>query len=336
MLRRLLAALLGAAVTGLLLIASWPQLFGLHRTLVFAELVALRGLIVLLAILVAVVTVLVAILSTRSRPVAVLLTLALIAVMGINLAVLSTRGADREPLGAAESDEVTVLAWNTLGAEASANAVATLALESGAEIIALPETDRVTAEEVARIMADAGRTMQTLVYAPDENATWFATSLLIDLSLGVYAIDESLGSTPRMPSAAARRVDGRGPLIVAAHPIAPIPSAMAGWAAGLDWLAELCREDDVIIAGDFNATLDHFEGLRDAGADLGACQDAARVTGGAAIGTWPTGVPALLGAPIDHVVASSSWTFTGFQVLEARPDNGSDHRPVIARLIRST
>jgi endonuclease/exonuclease/phosphatase (EEP) superfamily protein YafD len=43
-------------------------------------------------------------------------------------------------------------------------------------------------------------------------------------------------------------------------------------------------------------------------------------------------VPALLGAPIDHVMASPDWVATGSLVLRSLPDSVSDHRPLIVQL----
>ena len=76
---------------------------------------------------------------------------------------------------------------------------------------------------------------------------------------------------------------------------------MAAWRPGLQWLADRCAGQNVIIAGDLNSTLDHYTGLGIDGGDLGRCHDAARATGDAAVGTWPAILPPLLGAPIDHV-----------------------------------
>ena len=36
--------------------------------------------------------------------------------------------------------------------------------------------------------------------------------------------------------------------------------------------------------------------------------------------------------PIDHVLATPNWRFTGFRVLTDEDSAGSDHRPVLARL----
>ncbi len=85
------------------------------------------------------------------------------------------------------------------------------------------------------------------------------------------------------------------------------------------------------MAGDFNATLDHFARFSVGGAHFGECRDAAALTGNAAVGTWPTDLPALLGTPIDHVLSTPNWRVSGARVLDAP---GSDHRALLAQLSR--
>ena len=60
--------------------------------------------------------------------------------------------------------------------------------------------------------------------------------------------------------------------------------------------------------------------------------DAASATDNAAVGTWPTALPALLGAPIDRVLATENWRVTGMRVIQSHDSHGSDHRPVLAQL----
>ena len=89
------------------------------------------------------------------------------------------------------------------------------------------------------------------------------------------------------------------------------------------------------MAGDFNSTIDHFSGLAATpGAALGNCFDAATSTKNAAVGTWPVALPPLLGAPIDHVMATSDWQGTGMRVIESQDASGSDHRPIVVQLSR--
>jgi len=196
----------------------------------------------------------------------------------------------------------------------------------------LPETSTETAGIVAAILTSEGRPMQVLHLSLDEISKARTTSLLISTELGEYRREDSAGSTETLPSVLAVPVDGTGPRIVAAHPVAPLPGEMAAWRQGLQWLADRCAGQNVILAGDLNSTLDHYTGLGSDGGNLGRCHDAARATGDAAVGTWPAILPQLIGAPIDHVMATPDWEIVGFRVIGAQDGAGSDHRPVVAQL----
>ena len=87
------------------------------------------------------------------------------------------------------------------------------------------------------------------------------------------------------------------------------------------------------MAGDFNSTLDHLAGFATgSGNTLGNCTDAALQSKNAAVGTWPTSIPALLGSPIDHVMVTDNWRVTGMRVVQDRDAAGSDHRPIVVQL----
>jgi endonuclease/exonuclease/phosphatase (EEP) superfamily protein YafD len=43
-------------------------------------------------------------------------------------------------------------------------------------------------------------------------------------------------------------------------------------------------------------------------------------------------MPALAGAPIDHVMATDAWTPVGSVVLTSMDGSGSDHRPLVVQL----
>jgi endonuclease/exonuclease/phosphatase family metal-dependent hydrolase len=207
-----------------------------------------------------------------------------------------------------------------------------MVLESGAQIISLPETTAATAQDVTRILRQAGIDMQTFTIAYNEIYRAHSTSLLVARSLGTYRVQEGVGQTSVSPTIVAVSSDG-GPAIVAAHVVAPSQQTMAQWRSDLEMLAALCNEPDVILAGDLNATVDNMQGL--GAKNLGNCVDAALVTGGAALGTWPTWLPALAGTPIDHVMATPEWRITGSTVLTNVDGAGSDHRPVLAQLTRA-
>ena len=66
--------------------------------------------------------------------------------------------------------------------------------------------------------------------------------------------------------------------------------------------------------------------------DYTVSNEAGPATGAGAVGTWPTFAPALLGLPIDHVLATANWQVQGLRVIEAEDGAGSDHRPIVATL----
>lgn len=332
MIARLLAAAVTLALAAVLLIACWPQLFGLERVIGVAHLVSLRGIGALVALLLAVLLTLIALLSGGARRFFAGLAALLLAFTAVTGGVLAVRGFGA-PTADAGEDDLVVLAWNTLGDEPGAERIAALAVELGADVVALPETSAEAGAAVQARLAEAGRPMQLLIRQHDQISKARSTVLLIGTHLGTYRHDDTVGTTPTLPSVVAVPADGDGPTIIATHPVAPVPGEMRNWRTGLDWLADRCADprSDVIVAGDLNSTIDHWAGL---GSDVGlaACADVARAVGAAAVGTWPTVLPPLLGAPIDHVLATETWTPIEFHVLESYDDAGSDHRPIVARL----
>lgn len=337
MTRRIVAAAIIVIVAAALLIAVWPQLFGLERQPVVAQLVSLRGLDALIAGVGVIALLLIALISRRARRLAASIALLLLAFAGVSAAVLATRGATPPGFQTKAAADVTVLSWNTLGDSPGADEIAKLAIAQHADIVTLPETSAATADAVARLMGQAGSPMRELHVSFDQVAKSRTTSLLISTRLGEYRLDTSRGSTTTLPSVVAVPVRGDGPTIVAAHAVAPVPGEMANWRQGLGWLAQRCAPGaDVIVAGDFNSTLDHYAGLggptTTGTGDLGSCHDGARAEGTAAVGTWPTSLPTQLGAQIDHVMASEGWSFVGFRVIGSEDGAGSDHRPILAQL----
>ncbi len=175
--------------------------------------------------------------------------------------------------------------------------------------------------------------MQRFTAAYDQISKARSTTLLVSADLGEYEAALEERTTSQLPSVVATPTNGIGPTLVAVHAVAPLQDEMDRWRADLEWVAAACEQEDVIVAGDVNSTLDHWAGLATAdGAAIGACTDAALPAGSGAVGTWPTMLPALLCAPIDHVLAGPAWTVTGFRVIGSHDGDGSDHRPVLAVL----
>ena len=337
MFRRFLAAAALVVAAAALLVLAWPQLFDLQRTTLVAQLVSLRGLATTVAVVGVVVLTLFAMISRPFRRFGSALALLALVFALINVAVLATRGVGNPSFPTKSASDVTVLSWNTLGGAPGSATIATLALDSGADVVSLPETTRATAEAVAARMQAAGRPMAVHTIAFDQVAKARSTSLLIATRLGDYRIDSGAGSTSRLPTVVARPTDGSGPTIVAVHAIAPVPDDLARWRADLAWLASACAGNNTIMAGDFNATIDHLVGLGSpsniaTGGTIGNCTDAAVTSKNAALGTWPTALPALFGAPIDHVMVTPEWRVTGMRVVESLDKAGSDHRPIVVQL----
>ncbi|GAA1764427.1 endonuclease/exonuclease/phosphatase family protein [Agromyces humatus] len=331
------AIVLGTAAVAFVLV--WPQALGLQNQWVAAHVVALRGPAAAAGIAAAIVFALIAI-PRRSRRFGIAMATVLALFAAGNIAVLAVRGTgSAEAARAATSDTVTVLSWNTLGEVPDAQTIAMLALDEGADVVVLPETTDPLGEAVAIAMREGGSPMWVHTQAYDDIAKARSTTLLISPDLGSYTVTSAEspgppGNTNTLPSVVADPVDGDGPRIVAVHAVAPIRWELRNWRSDLDWLAAQCEGDDVIMAGDFNATLDHFAGHGTDGGDLGRCSDAANAADSAALGTWPTEVPPLLGSPIDHVLATPGWTVEGFRVIDDLDGAGSDHRPIVATLSR--
>jgi endonuclease/exonuclease/phosphatase (EEP) superfamily protein YafD len=333
MIRRLFAAVLILAVAAVLLAVAWPQLLGLHRTTLVAHAVSLRALASCVAVGLLLLIVVVATLTRSFRSMAASLAVMLVAFVLVNAAVLSTRGFGGQLPNDSQASDLTVLTWNTLGPATTPEAIANLALETEADIVTLPETTLETATQVAVLMRAGGQPMWANTLAYDQISPALSTSLLTSVELGEYEYDALAPSTVVLPTMVATPRTGDGPTIVAVHAVAPLPEQFDNWKADLSLLAEFCTGENIVMAGDFNATLDHMTGLgAEPGMALGNCTDAAMDAGTGALGTWPTRLPAILGAPIDHVMATSDWSVAGAEVIQSLDDNGSDHRPIVATL----
>ncbi|MGH3888636.1 MAG: endonuclease/exonuclease/phosphatase family protein [Pseudonocardiaceae bacterium] len=235
---------------------------------------------------------------------------------------------------AADDSAVTVLSSNVMADGASVDEIVELAVTSRVDAVVLPEASRWFAASVTegarrRGLALVSQTDEPLdpvdgMVTSDHVATGpFPTSVLVRTDL-----------KPRFATAlpgallgsliATVDVGGRQLNLVAVHPAPPLPGQVSRWRADLGTVARWCATPS-IIAGDFNATLDHppFERLLDSG-----CVDAAALSGNALTGTWPSSWPRLLAAPLDHVLlAGQRRTVTSFAVHDI---TGSDHRALLA------
>jgi len=350
MLPRLLRALILIVAAVLLLVITWPQAFGAQNTWIIAHIVSFRAVAAIGAICGLVVCGLLRFIRPLRRTLSVMMVL-LVMFAAANIGILASRGFTNatESTDAAGSRDanatlaITVLSWNTLGDAPGAAAIAELALAQNANVVALPETTEETGVLVAELMRDAGRPMWVHTLAFDSVSKARSTTLLISPDLGDYAVSNAAvsgkpGNTNVLPTVVATPVNGQGPTIVAVHAVAPIQYEMSNWRDDLDWLATQCQGDNVIMAGDFNSTLDHMAGRASGTGQsiLGNCTDTALSNGTAALGTWPTSIWAVLGSPIDHVMATSNWQVSTMRIIDTQDSAGSDHRPIVATLLPAT
>lgn len=341
--RRLLGSLVALVVAAGAAVLTWPSAFGVERVFPIAQVVSFRAPLAAVMIAATVLMLLFALI----RPVrALALVLALIFGVsgGVNAAVLAQRGLGSEDLPAKTETSLRVMTWNTAGSATSAESIAQFAVGMQADVVTLPETTIDTGAQVAEMMRDMGQPMWAhhAEYGEYGITGWDATSttVLIRPELGDYSVIESSldgsSNTSTVPSAVAMPTSGDGPIIVAAHAVAPRRDYMTQWRSDLQWLADQCASDNVILAGDFNATLDHMTGMGVEGGTLGRCHDTASESGNGGVGTWPTDAPAMLGAPIDHVMATPDWTVSGSVVMRSLDGSGSDHRPIVVQLERTS
>ena len=320
-------------------ILSWPQFFHLERTWPIAQIVAFRGIVVLACAALLVLMLLIMLIRPLRRFAASLALIALLA--GItNAAIVFSRGLGNDSLPVKEDGSLRVMTWNTAGAATDPDTIARTAVAMEADIVTLPETTIDTGAKVAVAMRALGHRMWAYHTQYGEHG-WDAssTTVLISPDLGDYSVVESTSdgtaNTSTVPSVVAMPVDGDGPIVVAAHAVAPRQAYMDSWENDLRWIANQCSADNVIMAGDFNASVDHMSALGADGGTMGRCIDATSSTGSGAVGTWPTDMPALLGAPIDHVMATDAWVPAGSVVLTSLDGSGSDHRPLVVQLDRA-
>ncbi|KDA06581.1 endonuclease [Microbacterium sp. CH12i] len=331
--------LLGILLTVLFAIATaivvWPQFFHLEQTYPFAQLIAVRGAVLAGFLAIAVVSLLLLFARPLRGFAASILIVALLGAAATG-GIGAVRGFGTGTLPEKTDGSVRVLSWNTAGEAVSAETIADAILTQQVDVVSLPETAESVGERIAVMLREQGHPMWVhhVKFGDVENGpqAW-ETTILISPELGDYSVigssEDRSSNTGSVPSAVVMPLSGTGPTIVAVHAVAPRIEEMQQWQSDLQWIADQCPAGDFILAGDFNATIDHMASLGVNGGDMGNCRDAATRTGTGVTGTWPAQYPELLGAPIDHVMSSANWKPTGSLVLDA---SGSDHRALVVQL----
>lgn len=335
--RRWPAGLAVLVLVAAAVVVTFPAVVGLGAVPGLLHVVAFRGWAVVAAGAVGLLLASVAVLRRRHRDrplwwavagVALAVAVANAAVLGVRS--IPTAAADPGPVSDGRAT-VTVLEYNTQGGATSPAQIARLAAEAGADVVALPETSARQAERIAADPAVVDRGYQ--VFAHREQAySGSETSLLVARSMGEYRVLDTpatgLGAVRVVPVVAG------GPTLAAVHATPPMEAfGYDTWVRTVTAAAALAapsaagaERPSAIVAGDFNATLDH-QPLQ----DLGGAVDAARAAGVGAQGTWPSDWPALLGAPIDHVLFDpAAWSVAAAHTVQS---GDSDHRGLVVELV---
>jgi endonuclease/exonuclease/phosphatase (EEP) superfamily protein YafD len=292
--------------------------FGLDRWSPFTQLVAFRPLLVAGTAVVAVVLALVTIGMRRAWPFPV----ALLVVLGLGVSMLAPRlMADPVPTG---GEPLKVLSFNIYTGNADVDALADTIRRERPDVVSLPEGGQRYLDRLTPKIADLGYTSKASVgtHSQDVNGVIaLAAPRLGDVTFRTGRIAED---SP-FPYVEVSGGDMGDLTFVAFHSMAPTAGEVPQWRTDIAGAGDWCRTGKpTVVAGDFNATLDHSV-LREAMAD---CGDAASQRGAALRPTWPTWMPSWVGTEIDHVF-SSTGTAESYAVLDLP---GSDHRAVLTTL----
>lgn len=222
----------------------------------------------------------------------------------------------------ADGYPLTVMTANLRFGGADAQQVVELARDHGVDLLSFQE---LTPRAVGRLRAAGleeilGNVVHTSANGASGGGLYAAEPLV---STGLVGIP---GEGFRMPSARLR-LDGATLAIVSVHPVPPTSSeTVRRWRNALGSLPPTGDGAELgLLAGDFNATLDHQE-LREV-LDRGYV-DAADVTGNALATTWSRG--SWPGLTIDHLLVDERIHVESTGTYELP---GSDHKAVIAELV---
>ncbi|MQA05672.1 MAG: hypothetical protein GEV07_24135 [Streptosporangiales bacterium] len=207
-------------------LVSRPQLFGLSDVTGFLHLAAFPAVRGIAWSVVAVVLAGVVLVARRRYLVWLLVVAALAG--GFDLATTALRGVGGQ-LPPPSPGDISVVTVNTLNEMVSPEEVGKLVVEEHAVALAMPETSRTFADEVAAYLAERDVRMQVFGGVPRELAWPSVTSLLVSTTLGRY--ETVARAKPTLDAVAAAPVRGDGPTFAAVHtppPFVPV-SAPRAW-----------------------------------------------------------------------------------------------------------
>ena len=303
----LLVALCGAWVV--------VRLLGLERGYPLVPLVAFTPFVAGAAVAVVLIA---AVLRQRGAT----LVAGVLAVVLVGLVAPRALGGPSEPDGAA-GPKLRVLSVNMQHGTGSVEQLTALTRRTRADVLSVQELTPRLARELER--AGIGELLPEQILQPGGRGA--GIGLYSRVPLGVA----EAGGERRNPLVlASAQVEGAPAVEIAAvHAPAPLrDSMMPAWRGDLRALPPATPDGPLrILAGDFNATLDHAElrRLLDTG-----YVDAAAEIGAGLKGTWPQGRRFPPPVAIDHVLADSR---VGVDAFSVHAISGTDHRAVFAELV---
>lgn len=311
-------AWVAAGVLGVFgVVVVFADLLGIDHSTPFVQLIAFRpqiagGLVVLGAVA--------AVLGRGAWPVAV--ALGVVGLLGVVTVLPRATGGTDGPVPGGTFDVLTV---NTYLGRADPGALAGIVRDRHPAVVVLPEAG----EDLQKALVDELGASRYRPYIANSSRDESPMTVLVSRSLGSPAV--TIDRTGEFPSIVLTVPPGRGTghglRVVATHPQSPKPGEGWAWRRDIAGLARWCAGNGppTVVAGDLNASLDHAE-LR---AATRGCTDAASSVGQGLAGTWPVGLPPLLGSAIDHVLLARGPRPRSAEVVDVP---GSDHRGLLARL----
>ena len=217
-------------------------------------------------------------------------------------------------------EPLRVMTFNLERGGADAEAIARLVARADVDVLSLQEVD---ADAVAELDAALRGELPSRVTALGEGThgtALYARGTIRPLDPAHGTLNDQARALVAVPGAQAVE-------LMAVHPLAPASAGRVDrWRADMRALPSATPDAGVrVLAGDFNATLDHAELRRLIATGY---VDAASVVGEGLRPSWPVG-RLLPPVTIDHVLADRRCGIRGVAVHKLP---GSDHRAVIAEL----
>ena len=261
-------------------------------------------------------------LSSRARRIALVSGLIAVAGLGYHGALLAPSYTGERVEGAAD---VTVMTSNLRYGRAEPDDVASAVRDNRVQVLVLEE---VTPLALPRLRELLGKALPHVAGTPDTSAS--GTMVFSAYPLTATEVLPLRAGALRVTVGAERPFS-----LIAVHTVQPLAD-VARWRADLERVRRtaMTTTGPVVVAGDFNASVDHrpFRQLLDAG-----LEDAAMQANAGWQPTWPSAVGPAVGpfqvrysmVALDHVLTRNLPGAVGTSSVRI---GGTDHRALVARL----